>query len=69
MVYNGNHDPIISAVFFEKAREIRQDRVEDLNGRRFHNGDERLLAGTIKCARCKSHMVGVSTYKQERRYP
>ena len=69
VIYEGNHDPIISDVLFEKTREIMQARVEDLNGRRFHNGDERLLAGTITCARCKSHMVGVSTHKKERRFP
>ena len=69
VIYEGNHDPIISDVLFEKTRAIMQERVEDLNGRRFHNGDERLLAGTIKCGRCKSHMVGVSTHKKERRFP
>ena len=69
VVYEGNHDPIISEGLFEKAQAILQARVKDLNGRRFHNGDERLLAGTIKCARCKSHMVGVSTHKKERRFP
>lgn len=69
VIYDGNHDPITSEVLFEKAREIMQERLEDLNGRRFHNGDERLLAGTIKCARCKSHMVGVSTYKKDRKFP
>ena len=69
VVYEGNHDAIISEVLFEKAQAIMQKRVEDLNGRRFHNGDERLLAGAITCARCKSHMVGVSTHKKERRFP
>ena len=69
VVYEGNHDSIISEALFEKAKEIMQGRVEDLNGRRFHNGDERLLAGIIKCSRCKSHMVGVSTHKKERRFP
>ena len=69
VIHEGNHDPIISEVLFEKARAIMQERVEDLNGRRFHNGEERLLAGTIKCARCKSHMVGVSTHKKDRKFP
>ena len=68
-VYEGKHDPIVSEALFEKAREIMQERVEDLNGRRFHNRDERLLAGVIKCARCKSHMVGVSTHKKNRKFP
>ena len=69
VIHEGNHEPIISDVLFEKARAIMQERVADLNGRRFHNGDQPLLAGTIKCARCKSHMVGVSTHKKERRFP
>ncbi len=37
--------------------------------RRFHNNDEHLLAGIIRCARCNSHMVGVSTHKKDRKYP
>ena len=45
VIYEGNHDPIIAEVLFEKAQAIMKERVEDLNGRRFHNGDERLLAG------------------------
>ena len=69
VVRQGNHDPIISEVLFKKVQAIMQERVEDLNGRRFHNGEERLLAGTIKCGRCRSHMVGVSTHKKERRFP
>ena len=69
VVHEGNHDPIISEVLFKKVQVIMQERVEDLNGRRFHNGGERLLAGTIKCGRCRSHMVGVSTHKKERKFP
>jgi site-specific DNA recombinase len=68
-LYEGTHDPIISEVLFDKVREIMGERVEDLNGRRFHNGDERLLTGTIKCARCKGHMVGISTRKNGRKIP
>ena len=69
VVYDGNHDAIISEVLFDKAQSLLKDRVESLSGRRFDNGDERLLSGTIKCARCKGHMVGVTTHKKERRYP
>jgi hypothetical protein len=46
-----------------------RQRVEDLNGRRFHNRDERLLAGIAKCARCASHLVGVSAHKRDRKFP
>jgi site-specific DNA recombinase len=69
VIYEGNHDGIVSDVLFEKAQEILTERTEELVGRRFHNGDERLLAGIIRCARCKSHMVGVSTHKKDRKYP
>ncbi len=69
VLYEGNHDPIVSEILFEKAQHVLQERVEDLNGRRWHNGDERLLSGTIKCARCKSPMVGVSTRKKGRKIP
>ncbi len=69
VIYEGNHEPIVSVVLFQKAEEIMQKRVEDLNGRRFHNGHERLLAGIIKCSRCNSHMVGVSTHKKDRKFP
>ena len=68
-IYDGTHPGIISNVLFEKAEKIMKKRVADLSGRRFHNRDERLLAGIIKCARCKSHMVGCSTRKKDRKYP
>ena len=69
VIYEGNHDGIVSEVLFEKAEEIMKEHVSDLIGRRFHNNDERLLAGIIKCARCRSHTVGVSTHKKDRKYP
>ncbi len=69
VVYDGNHDAIVSEVLFDKAQSILKDRVESLSGRRFDNGDERLLSGIIKCSRCRGHMVGVTTHKKERRYP
>ena len=68
-IYEGNHCTIISDPLFQKAQEIAQERVSDLNGRRWHNGDERLLTGRIKCARCRSGMVGVSTRKDRRKIP
>lgn len=69
VICEGNHDGIVSKLLFQKAQEILKERAEDLVGRRFHNGDERLLAGIIRCARCKSHMVGVTTHKKDRKYP
>lgn len=68
-IYEGTHESVVSEVLYDKAKGILKDRVESLSGRRFDNGDERLLAGVIKCSRCKSHMVGVSTHKKDRRFP
>ena len=42
VLYEGNHDPIISEVLFEKANHVLQERHEDLKGRQWHNGDARL---------------------------
>jgi site-specific DNA recombinase len=67
-IYEGTHESVVSDVIFDKAKGILKDRVESLSGRRFDNGDDRLLAGVIKCSRCKSHMVGVSTHKKDRRF-
>ena len=48
------------ASFAESLRTLRldQERIK-----------ERLLAGIIKCSRCKSHVVGVSTHKKNRKFP
>ncbi len=69
VIYEGNHEALVSEVIFDKAKEILQARIEDLNGRRFHNSEERLLGGIIKCARCKGRMVGVSTHKKDKKFP
>lgn len=61
--YEGLHDPLVSQPLFDKAREVLQERHEDLKGRQWHNGDDRLLTGIIKCGRCKSHMFGGGGYK------
>lgn len=68
-VYEGNHEGIISPELFEMAQQIIRERSEELSGRNWHNGDERLLAGTIRCGRCQAHMVGVSTHKKNRKFP
>ncbi len=69
VLYEGQHDPIVSDVLFEKAREVLGERNEELKGRQWHNGDERLLTGIIKCARCKSHMFGGGGQKGGRYVP
>lgn len=63
VTYEGQHDPLVSDLLFEKADEILQLRHEESVGRRWHNGDDRLLTGIIKCARCKSHMFGGGGHK------
>ncbi|HNO80300.1 MAG TPA: recombinase family protein [Phycisphaerae bacterium] len=67
--YEGQHDPVVSDILFKKAREVLDERNEELKGRQFHNGDERLLTGIIKCARCKSHMFGGGGQKGGRYIP
>ncbi|MBP9032280.1 MAG: recombinase family protein [Pseudomonadales bacterium] len=69
VLYEGKHDPIVSDVLFEKAREVLDDRHEDLKGRQWHNGDERLLTGVIKCGLCNSHMFGGGGQKNGRYIP
>ncbi|MGH8196064.1 MAG: recombinase family protein [Woeseiaceae bacterium] len=42
VLYEGQHDGLVSELLFEKANEVLQERHEDLKGRQWHNGDERL---------------------------
>ena len=69
VVYEGNHEAIVSNNLFENAQQVLKERAEELNGRLWHNGDERLLSGIIKCVKCRGHMVGVSTRKNGRKIP
>lgn len=64
VIYDSQHDPLVSEVPFQKASEVLQEQDEDLNARQRHNGDDRLLAGVIECAHCKSHMLGGGGYKK-----
>ena len=57
-VYEGTHDPLVSEELFQKAQGILSERNEDLKGRQMRHGEDRLLTGVIKCARCGSHMFG-----------
>ncbi len=68
-IYDGKHDPIISEDIFKKAQEILKERATEVNGRQWHNGEERLLSGVIMCGKCGTHMVGVSTQKKDRKFP
>ncbi|MCK4415308.1 MAG: recombinase zinc beta ribbon domain-containing protein [Candidatus Eisenbacteria sp.] len=43
---------------FQKAQKVLEERSEDLKGRQMRHGEDRLLTGVIKCAKCGSHMFG-----------
>ncbi|MHC4060005.1 MAG: recombinase family protein [Planctomycetota bacterium] len=68
-VFDARHQSIVSSKVFDKAQRIIQERREDLNGRRWHNNEERLLTGRIRCVKCQGHMIGISTHKKTRKYP
>ncbi len=66
-VHDATHEAIIPRDVFDRAQAILQERSGDLKGRNWSNGSERLLTGSIRCARCESGMVGVSTRKKGRK--
>jgi len=63
ILHEGTHDPLVSEVLFEKARNVLEERNEDLKGRQMRHGDDRLLTGVIKCAKCGSRMFGGGGHK------
>jgi len=67
--YEGQHDPIISEVLFGKAQGILEERNAESPAKRWHNGEERLLTGAIRCARCKSPMFGGGGHKNGTHIP
>lgn len=58
ILYDGTHDPLVSEELFRSAQEVLEERNEDLKGRQFRHGEDRLLTGVIKCAKCGSNMFG-----------
>jgi site-specific DNA recombinase len=68
VLHEGSHEALISEDLFGKVQEIAKERTEEVIGRRWHNGDECLLSGVLKCARCKGAMFGASTHKKRRRF-
>ncbi len=58
VLYEGTHDPLVSEDLFQKAQEVLAERNEDLKGRQMRHGEDRLLTGVIKCAKCGSRMFG-----------
>ena len=64
VIYEGNHDAIVSDVLFGQTQEILDKRREDVSGRRWNNGS-RLLSGLMHCVRCQRAMVGISCRKRK----
>ena len=58
--FDSPHQPIIPAETFEAAGAILQKRSDETPGKRWHNQDDRILSGLIRCGCCQSRMVGVS---------
>ncbi len=58
VLYDGTHDPLVSEDLFSRTQEVLDERNEDLKGRQMRHGEDRLLTGVIKCAKCGSHMFG-----------
>ncbi len=69
VLYEGSHEPLISKELFGKAKDVLDERNEDLKGRQFHNNDERLFSGTMKCGLCGSHMFGGGGCKNGKHVP
>ncbi|MFQ5510028.1 MAG: recombinase family protein, partial [Leptospirillia bacterium] len=67
-IHDGHHEPIISKEVYSQAQKILGERTIDLGSRR-QNAAERLLTGRIRCTRCRSNMVGVSTRKNGVKIP
>ena len=58
VVHEGKHESIVPQQLFDRAQRILQERREDLKGRQWHNKDERMLTGVIRCRSCRSRMFG-----------
>ena len=69
VIYEGNHDAVVSEEIFNQVRQVLDERAEEGKGRQWHNGDERLLTGIMRCAKCKSHMFGAGGNKDGKQVP
>jgi site-specific DNA recombinase len=69
ITYDAAHEAIISQQLFDRVQRTLRGRREDLKGRQWHNQDERLLTGRIKCRSCRSHMFGGGARKNGRYIP
>lgn len=58
--FDSPHAAIIPTEVFEAASVILQKRSDETPGKRWHNQDDRILSGLIRCGCCRSRMVGVS---------
>jgi len=69
VVHEAHHEPLVSQALFDKVNGVLKERVEDLNGRRWHNNDERLLTGVMRCGQCHAHMFGAGAKKKGKYFP
>ena len=69
VTHNGTHKAIIPTQHFDRAQRVLQERRGDLKGRQWHNNDQRLLTGLIRCRSCRSHMFGGGARKKDRYIP
>jgi site-specific DNA recombinase len=68
-LHEGIHEGIVDLETFNRAGAVLKERAEELKGRQWHTGSERIATGIIFCALCGRHMVGVSGNKDGRKIP
>jgi site-specific DNA recombinase len=68
-LHDGIHEPLVEQSVFDRVGEVLKERAEELKGRQWHTGSERIATGIIFCALCGRHMVGVSGNKDGRKIP
>ncbi|MEP7029211.1 MAG: recombinase family protein, partial [Candidatus Eisenbacteria bacterium] len=66
-MHQGTHEAIVPAELFARAGAVLRGRADDLKGRQWHTGSERLATGLIFCSKCGRGMVGVSGLKNGKR--
>lgn len=63
--FDSPHAAIIPPETFEAASAILQQRSDESPGKRWHNQDDRILSGLVRCGCCRSAMVGVSGHGRD----
>ncbi|MEP7216644.1 MAG: recombinase family protein, partial [Anaerolineaceae bacterium] len=68
-MHQGTHEAIVPAELFARAGAVLRARADDLKGRQWHTGSERLATGLIFCSGCGRSMVGVSGIRNGKKTP